>query len=195
MTPDERMAAIQKLYEMLPPMSSCKGLCSAACTDIDMSELERQRIEHRHQVKIKTRSLNVIQQHGQKKCRALKKDGRCGVYEDRPLICRAWGAIEAGPCPFGCVPDDGRYLTDEEYKGLELAVEQLGGHWYRSDEDRAQQIAFYGTAAGKASLKKQMDVARAEADRLREQVCGDASTEGSDISRKPLDYRHSVSTL
>src|SRR5688572_8161029 len=109
LTPEGRMEAIQRLYDMLPKMTTCKGLCSKACTDIEMSELERQRIERRHRVKIKSRSWQDIQRTGPKKCKALKKDGKCGVYEDRPLICRAWGAIEAGPCPFGCEPDDGVY--------------------------------------------------------------------------------------
>lgn len=174
------MDAIRVLYEQVPPMTSCKGLCAKACCDIDMSELERQRIKRRHRVAIKTRTLQDIRHKGPRKCKALKKDGRCGVYEDRPLICRAWGVIDAAPCPFGCVPDDGRYLTDEEYKGLELAVEMLGGHWYRSDEDRRRQIAFHGTAAGRKALQKQMDQARAETLRMLEGV-GDAGAAGADV--------------
>ena len=34
-------------------------------------------------------------------CPALV-DGRCSVYEHRPLICRLWGAVESLPCPHGC---------------------------------------------------------------------------------------------
>ena len=179
LTPDERMAAIQRLYEQLPAIA-CKGLCSTTCTDIDMSELERKRIEHRHQVKIKTRPLHVIQQQGPKKCKALTNSGQCRVYEDRPLICRAWGVIDPAPCPYGCVPEGGKYLTDEEYKGLELVVEQLGGHWYRTDVDRHKQLLYYATPAGKAALKKQMDAARAETLRLTEGVA-DAEADRSHI--------------
>ena len=170
LTPEQRMKAIQELYTALPPMTSCKGLCVKACADIDMSELERQRIKRRHGVAIKTRSLNDIHRTGPKKCKALKKNGRCGAYEDRPLICRAWGAIEAAPCPFGCKPDDGRYLSDEEYKALELAVESLGGHWYRSDADRRDALRLLSTDAGRAALKRQMDRARAETLRMLEGV-------------------------
>ncbi len=47
-------------------------------------------------------------------------EGRCSVYEVRPLICRLWGATEAMPCPFGCEPD--RVLTDEESSALISAV-------------------------------------------------------------------------
>lgn len=180
LTPEERIEAIQKLYDLLPKIA-CKGLCSATCTDIDMSELERRRIDRRHQVKIRTRTQIEINKTGPKKCRALKKDGKCGVYEDRPLICRATGVIDAAPCGFGCVPEDGHYLTDEEYKGLELAVEQLGGHWYRSDDDRMRQLASYATPAGKAQLTKQMDYARAEFGRLKERVVEDAEACGPNV--------------
>lgn len=177
---EDRMKAIQALYTQLPPLTSCKGLCAKACADIDMSELERARIKHRHQVSIKTRTVQQIAHTGPKKCKALKKNGSCGVYEDRPLICRAWGVIDAAPCPFGCVPDDGRYLTDAEYKGLELAVESLGGHWFRTDADRKSQLAFYATEAGRAALAKQMDRARAETLRMLQGV-DDASVAGADV--------------
>lgn len=183
MSPEERIAAIRKLYEELPPLSSCKGLCSVGCVDVDMSELERLRIKQRQGVTMR-KTLGLYHKSGPKKCKALKKNGACGVYEDRPLICRAWGAIEAAPCPFGCVPDNGTYLTDEQYKGLQLAVEQLGGHWHWSDEDRRKQLAFYATPAGRQALRQQMDAARAEVARMGERLPGvsDAGSSGSDVS-------------
>lgn len=160
---DEKLAAIKKLYEFLPPLE-CKGLCAGSCTDIDMSEVERDHIKRRHGISIKSRSLNLIAAQGGKKCKALKNDNTCRIYEDRPLVCRAVGVIDAAPCKFGCTPT--RYLTDEEYKGLELAVEQLGGHWFRNDTDRAAQLKFYATPEGKAALKEQMDSAREQFSRL-----------------------------
>jgi hypothetical protein len=41
-------------------------------------------------------------------------EGRCAIYDDRPLVCRLWGAIPTMRCPFGCEPP----LTDEEGRAL-----------------------------------------------------------------------------
>lgn len=168
LTHEQKIQAIKELYDELPTLTDCKGLCSVGCTDIDMSETERDQIKRRHQLKIRTRSNVEINRHGPKRCKALKKNGACGVYEDRPLICRAWGVIDPAPCPFGCKPD--RYLTDEEYKRLELKIESIGGHWYRSEADRKGYMAWLSTPTGKLALKKQMDAARAEVARMREQI-------------------------
>jgi len=173
----ERMALIQKLYDRLPSLTDCKGLCAGSCTDIDMSELERERIKHRHGIKIRTRSDAEVARTGAKRCKALGKDLRCKVYEDRPLVCRAFGVIEAAPCPWGCKPE--RMLTDEEYKMLQLAVESLGGHSMRSEADRLQMLRFLRTAEGKAALKRQMDKARAEVARLKEVAHADSA--GSNV--------------
>lgn len=165
MTPDERMQAIQQLYDRLPELTGCKGLCAGSCTDIDMSELERQRIQRRHGIKIRTRSQIERDRTGPKRCRALGKDDRCKVYEDRPLICRAWGAIEAAPCPWGCSPK--QLLSDEDYKVLQLSVESLGGHQLRSEADIQAELRFLRTPDGKKALRRQMDVARAEVARMK----------------------------
>jgi hypothetical protein len=183
LTTEEKTEAIRKLYEILPKME-CKGLCVGSCTDIDMSSHERWLIEQRHQIKIKTRDFGTIIRTGPKVCRALSKDGRCKVYEDRPLICRAWGAIEPAPCPFGCKVD--RLLSDEEYKALELLVEDIGGHHIRTPEDRRRILRSLSTATGKAALKRQYDTARAETLRL---ASGGENANASDanIPGEPVD--------
>lgn len=177
MTPEERMQLIQQLYDKLPELTGCKGLCAGSCTDIDMSELERERIQRRHGIKIRSRSQVEVERTGPKRCKALGKDDRCKVYEDRPLICRAWGAIEAAPCPWGCSPKE--LLSDEEYKLLQLAVESLGGHYMRSEKDRWDSLQLLRTPAGKWALKRQMDKARAEVARMKGEA--DASTSRADL--------------
>ena len=58
-------------------------------------------------------------------CPALV-DGGCSVYEDRPTICRLWGATQSMPCPHGCTPADA--LTQEESHALlRLSAEAGGG--------------------------------------------------------------------
>jgi hypothetical protein len=44
------------------------------------------------------------------------------VYEDRPTICRLWGAQQATLCPHGCRPDGG--LLDD-VTGLQLLAASL----------------------------------------------------------------------
>ena len=183
---DEKTAAIRRLYETLPNIE-CQGKCAVGCNDVDMSSHERWLIEHRHQKKIKTRDFGTIMRKGSKRCPALTKDNRCGVYEDRPLICRAWGVIDPARCPHGCKAD--RYLTDEEYKGLELAVEEIGGHHYRTSEDRRKLLRELMTPAGKAALKKQYDVARAEIARMNPEGAARAYADWPDLRGESVDER------
>jgi hypothetical protein len=51
-------------------------------------------------------------------CSALDGVGRCSVYEERPLLCRLWGAVEKMTCQFGCVPADGWLDPDVEAEVL-----------------------------------------------------------------------------
>lgn len=40
-------------------------------------------------------------------CTHLGKDGRCGIYEHRPMICRLFGAVQDLQCGHGCIPAGG----------------------------------------------------------------------------------------
>ena len=52
-------------------------------------------------------------------------NGRCSVYDIRPMICRLWGIVETMLCHHGCKPD--RVLTAEEgFEFLQRAAE-IGG--------------------------------------------------------------------
>ncbi|MDP4501036.1 YkgJ family cysteine cluster protein [Nonomuraea turcica] len=112
-------AHLEALYVQVPDVG-CKGLCQEACGPIDMHPYERARIR-RAGVTIPrpAEALERILAGEDYTCPALV-DGRCSVYEIRPLICRAWGASEAMPCPYGCRPAGGllpaavtRRLVDE----------------------------------------------------------------------------------
>lgn len=155
-----------------------------------MSTHERWLIEHRHQKKLKTRDLGTIVRKGAKKCTALTKHGLCGVYEDRPLICRAWGSIDPARCPYGCKAD--RYLTDEQYKALELAVEDIGEHHVRTAEDRRKSLLELMTPAGKAKLRRQYDVARAEIFRMDPEGAEHAYADWPNLPGESVDDRYPV---
>lgn len=104
------------LYTQVPD-AQCKGLCQEACGPIDMHPYERARIR-RAGVRIPAPevALRQLVDGGDYTCPALV-DGRCSVYEARPMICRTWGASEAMPCEHGCRPADG-HLTEAETRRL-----------------------------------------------------------------------------
>lgn len=56
-------------------------------------------------------------------CNFLHND-KCSIYEDRPLICRLWGAVKQMRCPHGCKPF--QYLTDGKSGKLIRQLERLG---------------------------------------------------------------------
>jgi hypothetical protein len=110
MTRSQKDAALAELYAQVPSIPACDGRCWVSCGPIEMFDRERQRIRERG-VKISDADV-AMQSVDTFYCEALK-DGRCMVYDIRPMICRIWGAVEDMPCPFGCVPEPG-YLTADE---------------------------------------------------------------------------------
>ncbi len=111
---------VQRVYELVPRMA-CKGLCTDYCGAIAMSPIEEQRILSRHGRLPKTDN-NVV-------CSELV-DGRCAIYEDRPMICRLWGQVnhELLRCPHGCRPTWGLMSSDRAHQLLtELEWLSAGG--------------------------------------------------------------------
>lgn len=108
---------LDRAYAMVPHLS-CKGLCAESCGPVPASVAERTRILKRHAAYLdfhqKTLTCNLL------------KDGKCSVYEDRPLLCRLWGAVEKMPCVFGCVPDGGVMNKRDELKAFDLVYKNDG---------------------------------------------------------------------
>lgn len=98
--------SLERIYRAVPTVE-CRGLCAQSCGPIDMSDAERNRIEARGVTMPKREQLmdNIIER-GTCDCPALV-DERCSIYDDRPLICRLWGAVESMPCPHGCTVTPG----------------------------------------------------------------------------------------
>lgn len=94
--------SLERIYRAVPTVA-CRGLCSDSCGPIDMSIEERRRIAaHGVNIPPAADALTAIREgRPVADCPALD-DGRCTVYDDRPLICRLWGAVESMPCPHGC---------------------------------------------------------------------------------------------
>lgn len=124
---DERL---RELYDLVPVVQ-CKGLCHGACCFIDASVRERERMEHAGGRRLTTIDARV--EGGTRRdargnllaryrCSMLTTDGRCSVYEDRPMVCRLYGAAEGLECKFGCQPQR-LLLTVPE--AVELLVESM----------------------------------------------------------------------
>lgn len=93
----------RNLYKKIPSFK-----CMLGCTDcygpVPFSEWEWSRIKDKRQAK----GL---------KCPYASRQG-CEIYEQRPFVCRLYGAIEILRCPYGRGP--GKLLPDEEAKKVLL---------------------------------------------------------------------------
>ena len=116
----ETDAALEAIWARIPD-AGCEGLCADSCGPIGMSEAERARIRRRHGLLIRDAETKP----GTLECPALA-DGRCSVYEDRPILCRSWASVEAMPRPHGCEPAGGR-LPDAAVVALFTAARDLDG--------------------------------------------------------------------
>lgn len=115
--PRRRAAQLDALYERLPRLD-CQGLCSDSCGPIEVSVVERQRIEAAAGHPL-TCGLGAS-------CSMLTADRRCSVYEIRPLLCRLWGIVESMPCHYGCRPEGG-LIPDSDGQQLIVEALQIGG--------------------------------------------------------------------
>jgi len=131
------------LYAELPKLE-CKGRCQDSCGPIEMTPVERRRIEA---TGTHIPELSIARfKPGCEDCSALDFAGRCSVYDIRPMICRLWGVTEAMPCPFGCVPEGGHISREEGFEFLRRSFE-IGGPppgWERigpiSKQDMADMV-------------------------------------------------------
>jgi Fe-S-cluster containining protein len=90
-----------------------------------MSKAENDRLrEHGVEIPPMAEAVAKIERGQDYHCPALK-DGRCSVYEQRPTICRLWGATESMRCPHGCTPANA--LTQTQSHELLRLSAQVGG--------------------------------------------------------------------
>lgn len=117
--------SLSDVYRLIPNVE-CRGKCIESCGPISMSKAERRTLTA-HGVNIPpiADAVAAVEKGEDYYCPALR-DGRCSVYDDRPTICRLWGATESMRCPHGCTPADA--LTQaESHRILRLAAERGGG--------------------------------------------------------------------
>jgi hypothetical protein len=121
-------AALDALYARLPVVA-CRGECGVACGPIPLTDLEARRLQAATHRKPRTIALTVVNAAGvaspREQCVYLTEAGRCAAYAARPLICRAWGVVQALSCIRGCVP--AAWLSPIDFVAIAQAVEILGG--------------------------------------------------------------------
>lgn len=116
------------LYARVPDMADCKGKCADSCySPFDYGEAERLRIEARAKKRL-------VPGDTCKSCSMLTAEGRCSVYDLRPMICRLFGTAPMLRCQHGCRPT--RWLADNDVVILMAEVANLDGDGYDIEELR-----------------------------------------------------------
>lgn len=90
----KQAVALDRLYKLVPHLE-CQGHCQESCGPIIATRGEVHRMERA--------GGPFVLIAEDLRCGYLK-DGRCSVYDVRPLICRLWGVDQKMPCQWGCKP-------------------------------------------------------------------------------------------
>lgn len=107
--------ALEKIYAAVPDVA-CKGLCVQACGPIAMSKAEETAIQAKHGQLPTASGLNLT-------CSSLE-NGKCAIYEARPLVCRVYGAVREMRCPYGCAPKGG-FMASRDARKLFKRAEAI----------------------------------------------------------------------
>jgi Fe-S-cluster containining protein len=105
-TKTKKLRVLREIYASIPSVG-CKGLCTISCSTVPVFAIELEQLEAATGRKLPTVLIEDDQFLGGEigaPCPLLVMR-RCSVYDQRPLICRAFGAVEGLPCPHGCEPD------------------------------------------------------------------------------------------
>lgn len=104
MTKAKKLRVLHEIYATLPSVG-CKGLCVEACSTIPVFPIELEQLEAAAGRRLPTIDVGIgtvlLGSEIGTPCPLLVL-GRCSTYAQRPLICRAFGAVEGLRCPHGC---------------------------------------------------------------------------------------------
>lgn len=116
---DEREAALRELYGQVPAIVDCRGRCHDSCRsplDVSFHEAARAR---------RSSGRRLVPGDGCRACSLLTDENRCAVYDDRPMMCRLFGAARGLECEHGCRPV--RWLSEGQAIWLFLRALEIGG--------------------------------------------------------------------
>lgn len=111
MTKSKKLRVLGEIYATIPS-TECNGLCVAECASIPVLPIELEQLEDAAGRKLPTLPTGdrlggrLLGSEIGTPCPLLVL-GRCSAYEQRPLICRAFGATDGLlQCPHGCHPTE-----------------------------------------------------------------------------------------
>ncbi len=120
------LKSLNEIYQKVPRVK-CQGHCAPFCSAIGYESIEKMNIEEKHS-QFPSGFENPTDNGQTIRCGSLSSENRCTIYDERPMICRLFGATQMMmQCPVGCElmnPSEER-LTPEEVMGLLLEVKLL----------------------------------------------------------------------
>lgn len=115
---------LRQLYKEIPSFSCLLG-CTGCCGPIPFTSSEWSRVRD----KKKASGIDC----------PYSLQGRCDIYDERPFICRLFGASEDLKCPRGCRPD--KPLSVEKTR-------QLMRKYRKISETEGEIVLLVNTASG-----------------------------------------------
>lgn len=113
---------LKRLRKSLERKPRCPKGCNECCTGIFYSPEEKERIDWF------IRKNNISLSPQSRKCEYLSLDGKCLIYPERPIICRAMGIIDTGflKCPHCPQSAKDSFIELESYrKRINLIPNQI----------------------------------------------------------------------
>ena len=168
----ESIARMREIYAAVPKVN-CKGLCAPACTNVPIMPLEALYLTRKHGAAVemgrhRTKDFPTLGSNAP--CQFLK-DGRCSIYNDRPLICRMYGhdippveGFRPLECTHGCTAEtpftvgEFLHLTAEMMlvsMGRE-AHEFTGEELYHAFERHMADLKFLGVTSEGEKLRMEV---------------------------------------
>lgn len=119
---------LRRLWEQIPEVG-CRGMCDEACGPIAMSQVEIEMLDRHALLPFPRLGETAIATASgdPPRCPLLDSNGRCTAYDDRPTICRLWGAEDTMKCEWGCVPKEGHLSHAEGRRILRESLDIGGG--------------------------------------------------------------------
>lgn len=110
---------INDIYAQIPYIK-CKQQCQLACGPILLSPIEQKIIDDNYGI-----TDFSLESAVKRKCLACPKlsNGKCTIYEHRPLVCRLYGTVKKMRCRWGCRPK--KWLNDEKARELIKAAHRI----------------------------------------------------------------------
>jgi Fe-S-cluster containining protein len=108
----EAIDKIRAIWEQIPSVR-CKPGCYDCCGPVLMTKTE-------------WKNITPKRKHLSLDCPYIK-DSKCGIYNDRPTICRLFGTCGDHPmlkCPHGCIADNP--ITDKQAREILSEVQRIG---------------------------------------------------------------------